>query len=260
MVMYLIPPADEGPSSVNAPQGRYSQWSSAISQYDQTKAASLGFAIGSVSMASDYRLLIMEVARSATHNSANGEKFERWGYGYRLVVEASNFQGDATVTFPALAAAVELRLAEATVRLEVNGFDDDSLWDLLPVPGPLTVDTYNKFIAAAGVVQKAFGKNPGAAYPVKLAEGDISLLAGGGLSESEMSEALVIIGFLASIRDGVIRRDALTRLSGRAHGVSDDVLDQLSKAVYGWFGAGPDGRPSDRARQLASDRLEEVGF
>lgn len=244
-----------GVSRGNAhPDVEYSKWSSSIYQLDESAAVEAGFAIGSVKFSGSYRLLVIDVARTAQIKDDVAMRQETWGYGYRLLVEISDEEAVGSLTLPAIAAAVELNQVKASVRLEVNGYVGNSMWGELPIPRPLDVDTYKDYIAAAGRIQQAFQDNPDDAKPVLLAEGDLSRIAQGGVNETEIREAVVLTGLLRGISERATREQAASAMVGSSD-LSEDVVESLATGLYALLGTDSAGLPSDRASETASSLL-----
>lgn len=243
-----------GEAGQQPPEVEYSLWRSSIYQLDQDAAADAGFAIGSVKLSGNYRLLVIDVARTAVIKDPVAMRQETWGYGYRLLVEISDEQAVGSLTLPAIAAAVELNQVKASVRLEVNGYVGDGMWGQLPVPRPLDVDTYKDYIAAAGRIQQTFEKDPGNARPVLLAEGDLSQIAQGGVNDTEVREAVVLVGLLRGIAGGIDRERAASGMLSSSD-LSEDVIDSLATSVYALLGTDTTGRPSHEAVEAAAALL-----
>jgi hypothetical protein len=204
-------------------------WVSETHQYEASLAAKAGFTIGSVAVTANYRLLVMEVARAATH--VVGEVTERWGCGYRLVIEISDISGMASFTLPAIAASVEVSKKEASVRLQVNGYKGDELWDELPVPKPFSVDSYKEYMAAASKVQHLFAANPANATPVRLAVGATQSVAAGGVTQVEATQSVAITLLLNFAAQGVPQDQAVKSVTSLTALEAKDV-QQLASGLY----------------------------
>jgi hypothetical protein len=98
------------------------------------------------------KALVLESSRSKTVDKGGGAA-ETWGVSVRLAVATSNWQVDATVTVPVVAAAVELGFATASAAIDVQGYTGD-LSALLPRPASLDVTTYNLYISSFGNIQQ----------------------------------------------------------------------------------------------------------
>ena len=228
-------------------------WDFSIYTYEREAAAEAGFAVGSIKVEGGYRLLVIDAARSA--NFVNGQKTEKWGYGYRLMVEVNNVETIGSLTLPAIAASVELRKAEAQVRLRVNGWKGDALWGKLPAPKPLGVDSYREFLEVAGQIQRSFGEHPDMAVPVKLAEGETQTVAAGGVTQFEIREAVALTIMLNLARDGASPEE-MSRAATAHSDITDMEAGRLAQALHLSL---EDGDPSGRRRRdLASSLLEPL--
>lgn len=256
MVMRAVAVSD-GSSQQDVPQLQYAQWTSSVYQLEQHAAAEAGFALGSVRVEGDYRLLVIDVARTAVRRFPRQRRSETWGYGYRLLVEISDVEGLASLTLPAIAASVELGQVEASVRLEINGYTGAELWNELPVPRPLDVDTYKDYVAAAGRIQQAFANNPDKTCPVKLAESDESMIAENGVNDTEIREAVVMVGLLERASDKVPQEAAAGSLAAETD-LPADVVDRLAAGVYNTLGIGADDASAREGAELASTLLNPI--
>ncbi|HEU0130435.1 MAG TPA: hypothetical protein VFQ85_05515 [Mycobacteriales bacterium] len=205
------------------------QWSSAIYQYEYHDAVSAGFAVGSVKTKGDYRLLVLDVARTAS--VPDGDRIVTWGFGYRLLVEVENAEAAGSLTLPAIAASVELGRTNATLRLEIKGYTGADLWKVLPVPRPLNVDTHRDFLAAAEQVQKAFGDHPDNAVPVQLSAVPAESIAAGGVTQVEAREAVAVTMLLALAADGADQSTAARAVASYSDLDEADV-DRLTQGLY----------------------------
>ncbi|MGQ0840023.1 hypothetical protein [Actinokineospora sp.] len=248
MAMRAIAVGDES-SPQSAPNLQYAQWTSSIYQLEQQAAVEAGFTLGSVKASADYRLLVIDVARSAVRKIPRTRRSETWGYGYRLLVEISDVSNVTSLTLPAIAASVELGQVKASVRLEVNGYTGSELWNELPVPRPLDVDTYKDYIAAAKRIQKAFFEHPDKALPVKLADNDESTIAEGGVNETEIRESVVLVGLMKRIEDRVPQGSAAASLTLESD-LPAEVVDQLAAGLYATLRVGTD----DASRRAGAER------
>jgi hypothetical protein len=96
--------------------------------------------------------LVQEASRSKTVSGADGS-VESWGISVRLAVATNKWDVKASLTIPAIAAAVELGMATASAAIDVRGYKGD-LSDLLPKPTSLDVTTYASYIHAFGLIQQ----------------------------------------------------------------------------------------------------------
>jgi len=174
-------------------------WESKIYQMEVGAALDAGFTVGSIELTDTARLLVMDMVRSVTVNKNDMQ--EVWGCGYRFLVEVSDIKLTGKLTLPAIAGAMEVTDLQASIRLEVKGYTGDDLWDVMPVPKPLNVDTYRDYMAAAGRIQKAFGAHPNNAKPVLLATDSIDMLAG-GITDTDLDSAVLVVWSLQRITDG----------------------------------------------------------
>lgn len=132
----------------------YASWESRVYQYEWAAAIEAEFTVGSVRTDGNYKLLVMDTVRTGTR--VVDDFREVWGYGYRFLVEVSDFSLVGKLTLPAIAGAVETTRLEATVRLEVKGYDGNEMWDIIPPPKPLDVDSYQTYIGAVSTFRKHF--------------------------------------------------------------------------------------------------------
>jgi hypothetical protein len=237
-------------NDATAPSGldptKCSEWSSAIYQYDYRHAVSLGFAVGSVKLDGNFRLLVMDVARTVVESS--GEEAVTWGYGYRLLVEVESANLATSLTLPAIAASVELGQMRATLRLEVKGYTGADLWKVLPVPRPLDVDTHRDFLDAAAKVQQAFAEHPEHAALVKLSAASKASIAFGGVSEVETREAVALALMLALAADGADEQRVVDAVASQSD-VDGAVIEQLAKGLFVHLGSGD---PKSRAEAASA--------
>ncbi len=257
--MELMALANPEPSR-NPPVSRdeLTDWDFSIYTYEREAAAEAGFAVGSIKVEGGYRLLVIDAARSV--NVESGPKTEKWGYGYRLLVEVNNVDTIGSLTLPAIAASVELRQAEAQVRLRVNGWVGDSLWGKLPAPKPLGVDSYREFLEVADQIQESFGRHPEMAVPVKLAEGDTQTIAADGVTSFEIREAVALTIMLNLARQGASPEE-MSRAVLAHTDMTDMEAGRLAQALHLSL---EDGDPTgQRRKELASsliDPLRQGGF
>lgn len=227
-------------------------WTSAIYQYERSAALAAGFTVGSIKVKGEYRLLVMDVARTAKH--INGDNVEVWGYGYRLLVEVNQVEAVAQLTLPAIAASVELGTAEAAVRLDINGYQGDKMWDLLPQPQPLDVESYREYLQAASRVQKLFASDVDNAVPVMLSQGAVDSVAADGVTQLEASEAVAIALMMNLARGGATQQDAALA-AGSLTDLDAGQVELLAQGLYLMLDA--DGSGKARA-EVASALLEPL--
>ena len=149
---------------------------------------------------------------------------------------------------------MELGQAKASVRLDVNGYDDDEMWNVLPVPRPLDVETYKEYVAAAGRIQQTFHDHADKAFPVKLAENDGSLIADGGVNETAIREAVVLVGLLRRIRDEVPQDAAVASLAAVSD-LAEDAVAKLGAGLYSTMGVKSDPESARAGAELAETLL-----
>jgi len=166
----------------------------------------------------------MDTVRSTT--VTKGDRTELWGCGFRFIVEVSDIELTSKLTLPAIAASMEVTALEASVRLEVKGYPGNEMWDVIPSPKPLDVDTYRMYMDAVDKIQKAFGSNPDKAVPVLLAEGSIDILAG-GINDTDI-EASVLVGWAL---ERIAAGQSLTRASEELSGVGTDIGSQAAEVL-----------------------------
>lgn len=247
-LMALANPGSEDQPPVTREMCR--SWTSAIYQYEHSAAVAAGFTVGSIKVKGEYRLLVMDVARTAKHITA--DTIAVWGYGYRLLVEVNQIESVAQLTLPAIAASVELGAVEAAVRLEVNGYQGDKMWDVLPQPKPLSVDSYKEYLDAAGRVQKIFGSDPTNAVPVKLSEGVLESVAAGGVTQLEAREAVAITLMLNLAAEGADHHRAVQAAASLSD-LEQSQVELLAQGLYLMLGDG-----GNSSRELASSLLEPL--
>lgn len=110
-------------------------------------AGIVGFELGEV-----HKGLVQETTRSKTVTGGDGSA-DTWGVSVRLAVATSKWNVKASVSVPAIAAAVELNLANASATIDVKGYKGD-LSAMLPKPASLDVTSYAAYITAFGQIQQ----------------------------------------------------------------------------------------------------------
>lgn len=251
MALMAVPAAEPAPDGVPT---IFPNWESRVYQYEREAAAEAGFAVGSVKITSNYRLLVMDTARSVRveHNGW----FKLWGFGFRFLVEVSDISLVGKLTLAAIAGAMEVSEVEANVRLEIKGYKGDDMWDVVPPPRPLDVDTYRTYMTAVEKVQKAFKANPQHAYAVLLAEGPVDGIdmLRGGIDGPDVEAAILVVWALKRLESGTDLEDALTLL-GRQQFASDSA-QKVVTALYEMFLEDDlSAPPNSVARARASDLL-----
>ena len=203
-------------------------WESHVYQLDRDAAASLGFGVGSVTLTANTRLLVLDTARVLSMRT--GRRTERWGCGFRLVVEVSDIDAVGKLALPAIAASVEVGNAEASVTLEVKGYKGDDLWEVIPPPAPLDVDSYKNYLEAAARIQKRFQAKPENLELVLIARSEdrFDILID-GLSDRDLESAAVIVRSLYALGEGAILATALENVD---EGVSE-LVEHTYRAVRG---------------------------
>jgi hypothetical protein len=208
-------------SSDPPPADLPSNWESHVYQLDRSAALDLGFTVGSVKATGRTGLLVMDTAR--TKEIRRGRRTERWGCGYRLVIEISDVDLVAKLSLPAIAASAEVSSAAASITLEVKGYKGDDLWDVIPPPAPLDVDSYRTYLDSAANIQRRFKDNPSNQVAVLLArsEGRFDILLD-GLSDQDLDSAVTAAWALRGIAHGASLAQALEDFPGEA-GLSEIV-------------------------------------
>jgi hypothetical protein len=229
-----MPTADADPAGEPVTREQCNHWSSSIYQYEFSAALSAGFQVGAVKASDDYRLLVMDVAR--TTNRTVGDKVEQWGFGYRLKIEIDKASVVASLTLPAIAASVEVKGVQASVSLEVTGYEGDDMWGPLPVPQPLNVETYKTFLDAAAKVQAVFAKRPDAAVPVLLSTGSVDSIAANGVSQAEARDAVALVAMLNAAREGVDQARAVDAATAYSD-IGDGEARLLAQGLYATLGS-----------------------
>ena len=107
--------------------------------------------------------LVQETSRSKTITGSTWAE-ETWGIAIRLVVATDDWHANVGITVPAVAATIELGLANASAALEVRGYTGDYS-SLLPTPTGLNVETYAVYISAFGKLQKQIFADPAHQVP-----------------------------------------------------------------------------------------------
>lgn len=236
----------------------YATWESRVYQYEWAAAIEAQFTVGSVSFNSEYRLLVMDTVRSATE--VVGDHRRVWGYGYRFLVEVSDISLVGKLTLPAIAGAAETTSLEATVRLDVKGYDGNEMWDVIPPPKPLDVDTYSTYLGAVVNIQKTFADHPEKAFPVLLAEGRIDGvdILDAGIDEPDVSSAVAVVATLRMCEQGRSLADAAGYLVTTSINLPVESIDAITRGVYTLLSAEdpPDSRPHESARARARQLLD----
>jgi hypothetical protein len=249
----------EGSTEIQGqPPEIYPNWESRVYQYEREHAIDAGFSVGSVKASANLRLLVMDHVRSATVQ--HQERKEVWGFGYRFLVEVSDISLVGKLTLPAIAGAVETTGLEASVRLEVKGYKGNEMWDVIPAPKPLDVDTYATYLTAVERIQAVFRDNPGQAFPVLLAEGrldDIDILVG-GIDTADLEASTILAWSLRRIARGASLATASEDLGSIDHELGDSAQKLLEGAYHSILGPDldPSARPNEVAQAQAGSLLE----
>jgi hypothetical protein len=137
---------------------------------EASRAAKLGFPVGSVGASTSDRVMIREFSRSIQRKHANPDREVRYGVALRLVVEVANLEADAKFDLAWLAAQVELNNKSASARLDISGFVDEQIGDLLPPIGhdQFNVDSYVKMMQSLTDIQKLIASKPDGIVPAAL--------------------------------------------------------------------------------------------
>jgi hypothetical protein len=211
-------------------------WTSAIYQYEHSAALAAGFTVGSIKVKGEYRLLVMDVARTAKH--VNGDNIEVWGYGYRLLVEVNQVDAVAQLTLPAIAASVQ----------------GDKMWDMLPQPKPLDVESYREYLEAAGKVQKLFASDAENAVPVMLSQGAVDSIAANGVTQLEAREA-VATTLMMNLASGGADQQSAAQAAESLTDLEAGEIGLLAQGLY--LMLDPNGSGKTRA-EVASALLEPL--
>lgn len=233
-----------------------STWESHVYQLDRAAAGELGFAVGGVKITDTYGLLIMDTARVRTETK--GLKTRRWGCGYRLVIEVSDIQAVGHLSLPAIAASVQMGTAEASVTLEVKGYKGDDLWDVIPPPKPLDVDTYKTYLTAAEVIQARFNEHPENMVEVLLAQDDASFdILLHGISDRDLVSVARIVRALTVLTEGATLAQALKDVGDNPD--STQLVESTYKAIRAGNFESPE-KPPDSEREKAREYLSMAGL
>ena len=228
-------------------------WESHVYQLSRDAALNLGFTVGSVKVTGFTGLLVLDSARVRTRRKQRVT--ERWGCGYRLIIEVSNVEATADLSFPGIAASVELKQAQASVSLEVKGYSGDDMWDVIPSPRPLDVDTYKTYLDAAANIQQ-IGDHPDKCVEVLLARDEAAFdILVGGLSNEDLGSAAVIVWALDVLSNGAPLVVALESFDGTEDETT--LVEQTYRAIrQESFDSQEEPTDEERARARASlDRV-----
>jgi hypothetical protein len=236
-----------------------SDWESHVYQLERDAALDLGFTVGSVKASANTRLLVMDTVRAETIR--RGRRTQRWGCGYRLQIEISDITATGRLTLPAIAASVEIGQAEASIMLQVKGYPKDDLWDVIPDPKPLDVESYKNYLEAAARIKHKFMQIGDQAVSTLLATDDPkSDLAVGGISSMELEESSAVVWALRELEDRRNLAEALQRFPAQG----DEALAQIVEGVYrnvrGNDRFDSDERVDDAEARTARDRLAIAGL
>jgi hypothetical protein len=231
----------------------------ALTKLDRDAAAELGFTVGSVKATANTRLLVMDTVRAETIQV--GRRKQRWGCGYRLQIEISNIEAAGRLTLPWIAASAELGQIEASINLNVRGYPKNDLWDVIPDPEPLDVDSYKHYLEAASNIKDKFNELGDEAVSVLLASDDPkSDIMVGGISDAELDESSAIIWGLRSIDREWVLQEALNEFPGPREPTLVEIIEGVYRKIRGEERFDTRERLDDEEVKAARSRLEIAGL
>src|SRR5262249_24356179 len=147
-----------------------------------------------------------------------------WGCGYRLEIAVSDVNATAKLTLPAIAASVELGQVEASVELSVKGYPLNDMWDVIPPPAPLDVDTYKRYLEAGANIQQKFVKLADRAVLVLLASSNARTdMLIGGISDAALDASAAAMWALSCLSSQHILEQALEDFPGNRENDQEDL-------------------------------------
>jgi hypothetical protein len=234
-------------------------WESHVYQLDRRAALDLGFTVGSVTATANTRLLVMDTVRAETIQV--GPRTQRWGCGYRLQIEISDIATTGRLTLPWIAASVELGQTEASISLHVKGYPKNDLWDVIPDPEPLTVESYKHYLEAASNIKDKFNELGDAAISVLLASDDPKSEIGvGGITDVELAESSAIVWGLKSIDREWILAEALDEFPSPREQSLVEVVEGVYRRIRGDERFNSDERINDSEKAAAHSQLAIAGL
>ncbi len=254
--MELLPLAVS--STPSTPRPLPPDWDSHVYQLDAHAALELGFTLGSVAVTANTKLLVMDTVRSATVR--RGRRTQRWGCGYRLEVAVGEVAAEGRLTLPAIAASVEIGSTEASVSLSVKGYTANDLWDVIPPPRPLDVDTYKTYLEAASAIQQRFKALGDGAVSVLLASSDAQTdMLIDGVQEADLAASVAAVWALRSLEAGRVLAQALEDFADEDDVALRDVIGGTYRAIR-LDAYDSSGTPSEAERAKARLYLATAGL
>lgn len=122
---------------------------------DSSTAGKLGLSFLSGEASKKSTIIVQEYSMYRDEVSSAGKPY-RLGLGLRMIVTVNENSGKiATLSIPAIAANVESRKMEATVRLQVIGLSGKAVTEATPMPSELTFTTLMQMYQGIDVIKKA---------------------------------------------------------------------------------------------------------
>lgn len=100
--------------------------------------------------------LIYRISRAPIVNGSSLVKGTWWGFGMRLKVVVKNVQFGLNVSWASVAASVQLGYAEAEFEIESIGIADSEIFELLPNPTDLTIESLNSILDAGNEIRRKY--------------------------------------------------------------------------------------------------------
>lgn len=119
---------------------------------DASEAGSLGLTFLSAEAAKKSTIIVQEY--TMFRNSSVDGKQARFGIGIRMLVTVNEKSGKVgTLSIPSIAASVENKKMEATVRLQVIGISSKAVTEAVPMPSELNFSTLMQMYKAIDAIK-----------------------------------------------------------------------------------------------------------
>lgn len=207
-----------------------------------SRAASLGFGVGSLSASSNSTVFIQDWTRSARCLSQDGKTQLIWGQAVRIVASISDVDANASLTLASIAAQATLNNKSSNLEASLIGVSDPESQVLATsLLGPLNVENFN---SKSTIIQ---------ALTKKVIEGmsdDMGLI--GVVQDAPELRSQVAAAFaLSQISQGKTCQNAKSRI-GDADTKVSGAIEATYISVTGTCGTSA---PSQGQRSIANDNL-----